>query len=141
LKQRERGGAISEASFELHALAKIGYELYCSTLIGGGLESTHQRFLRMQDNRINDLVIELSTAGWWLKGDQPHPGPYSYLKVENAIGFLEKIENEPVVPWDDEEEPAPLEKVFYLKLLHDDSIFRWTNARFATILPVEGWPL
>jgi hypothetical protein len=70
------------------------------------------------------------------------------LKVENAIGIVDKIAQEPYpraegdMPWNTEEEgPEPQERVVYLKLLHNDVVFRWTNARFATILPIEGWEL
>lgn len=92
-------------------------------------------------------MIETSTAGWWRQGDKPHPGPYDYLKVDNAIGFLDKITREPYPreedepPWNEEEEgmPEPLETVYYIKKLYDGEVFRWTNARFVTILPVEGW--
>ena len=132
---------------EVFTLARIGYELYHAALNSACIVTStigfnaKKRWERMQAPIAGDLVIELSTAGWWLKSDKPHPGPYEYLKVENAIGFLEKIAQEPFQPWDDTDEPAPLEKVYYLKLLHDGSTFKWTNASFATILPVEGWPL
>ena len=139
--------SISEASIEVLTLAKIGYELYHAALNGACMATSTiggnaiRRWERMQAPVPGDLVIELSTSGWWLRADQPHPGPYAYLKAENAIGYLDKIAREPVQPWDDTEEPAPLEKVYYLKLLHDGSTFKWGNASFATILPVEGWPL
>jgi hypothetical protein len=135
---------ISEASVEVRMLATIGYELYHAALNGACMatetigKNATMRWERMEKPIVGDLVIELSTSGWWLKSDQPHPGPYAYLKVENAIGYLDKIADEPVSPWDDDE-PAPTEKVYYLKLLHDGSMFKWTNASFAVILPVEGW--
>jgi hypothetical protein len=139
---------ISEAKLEVKMLAKIGYELYHASLNGACMAHGHiggnarRRWERMEHPIPGDLVIELSTAGWWLHCDDSHPGPYDYLKVENAIGFLEKVAQEPVQEWDEKEneEPAPLETVYYLKLLQNGSTFKWTNARFATILPVEGWP-
>ena len=128
-------------------LALVGYEFYKSHLIGGAPPAHTARWKRMESLQVGDLVIEMSTAGFWLHGDEPSGGPYAYLKVENAIGFLERITEEPFPrqegepPWDEEEEgqPEPLETVFYIKLLHDGSTFRWTNARFVTILPVEKW--
>ena len=138
----------TKLSIEIRMLAQVGYEFYRSHLIGGAPPSHTKRYQRMNDIRIGDLVIELSTAGWWMKGDKPHPGPYEYLVVENAIGIVDKIAQEPYphaegdMPWNTEEEgPEPQERVVYLKLLHNGVVFRWTNARFATILPIEGWEL
>jgi hypothetical protein len=142
---------ISEASTEVRMLGKIGYELYHAALNSACMATStiganaKRRWERMEANVPGDLVIELSTSGWWLHCDDPHPGPYRYLKVENAIGFLERITQEPYPhdePWDEavEGRPEPLEKCYYIRKLHDGEIFRWTNASFATILPVEGWP-
>jgi hypothetical protein len=113
-------------------LAKIGYELYhaalnSACLTHGAIENdATRRWKRMDHPILGDLVIELSTGA----------------QQVNAIGYLEKVVEEPVQPWDEEEneEPAPLEKVTYIRLLMDSSTCRWTNARFVTILPVEGWP-
>lgn len=88
--------------------------------------------------------MELSTAPWYMRS--PH-GPRGSLPLENGIGILDRIDREPYPrekddpPWDEKAEgkPEPLEQVFYLKRLNDGSEVRWTNARFVTILPVEGW--
>ena len=131
----------------LRMLAVVGLELYNSHLIGNAPPSHTRRWKRMEAVQPGDLVIELSTSGWWRKSDQPHPGPYEYLKVENAIGFLEKVAEELYPhqegdePWDEiaEGRPEPKETVYYIRRLNGEGAFRWTNARFATILPVEGW--
>lgn len=131
----------------IQMLAKIGYELYAAHLVGNSCPRNTKRWKRMEKPLPGDLVIEVSTSGWWRKGDRPHPGPYEYLIAENATGVLDKITQEPYPgeedepPWNETEEggPEPLETVYYIKRLHTDDPFRWTNARFVTILPVEGW--
>jgi hypothetical protein len=144
--------AISIASDTLRMLAVVGLELWHAHLIGGAPPSHTRRYNRMKELQPGDLVIETSTSGWWRKSGQPHPGPYEYLKVENAIGFLDRITREPFPHeegddlWDEAAEgrPEPLEEVFYIRRLDgeykgDEAIFRWTNASFVTILPKEGW--
>jgi hypothetical protein len=134
--------ALSTESNTLRMLALVGLEFYDSHLIGGAPPSHTKRWKRMRDCQFGDVVIELSTSAFWRKSDQPHHG------VENAIGLLEKITEEPYPreegeePWNEETEgrPEPLETCYYIKRLTDGSTFRWTNARFATILPKEGWP-
>ena len=131
----------------IRMLAKVGHELYMSQLIGNGPPSMQRRWHRMENPQPGDLVIETSTGGWWRREKTP-PGDKSYIVAENACGILEKITQEPFPraegepPWDEKEEgrPEPLEKVYYIRRLHDDrEPFRWTNASFMTILPAGGW--
>jgi hypothetical protein len=133
----------------IRMLAKVGHELYMSQLIGNGPPSMTRRWKRMEDVKPGDIVIEVSTGGWWRR-DTTSTGDRDYICAENACGILEKVTQEPFPredgepPWDEKEEgrPEPLERVFYIKRLHytDDSApFRWTNARFVTVLPVGGW--
>jgi hypothetical protein len=135
-----------EECSHLLMLAAVGYELYRSNLIGNAPPSSRERFQRMTNPQPGDLVIEVSTSGYWL-----HPsyslGPYEYLKVENVIGILEKITREPYLreygepTWNEKEEgkPEPLEDVIYLRLLASGDTFTWRNAQIVTILPKDGW--
>jgi hypothetical protein len=64
----------TKLSAEIRMLAQVGYEFYRSHLIGGAPTSHTKRFQRMQDVQVGDLAIELSTAGWWMRDEKPHPG-------------------------------------------------------------------
>lgn len=123
-------------------LGSIGYELYMSCLVGNSPPSVQRRFERMQQLRDGDLVIETSTAGWWRCNKEP-PKDRPHVQAQYAVGYFEREAQEPVPDWDEEEngEPAPMERVFYIKLLNGQGdLFRWVNANFITILPTEGWP-
>lgn len=126
----------------IRMLARVGYELYSSHIVGVSCGSLDRRIRRMQNPQVGDIVVETSTSGFWrLPGRQ---APFEYIQAENAVGVLEKVTREfydKDEDWDEEREgmPRPTQKVWYLKLLDDGRIFRWTNADCVTILPVEGW--
>jgi len=124
---------------DIRLLGTVGYELWKSQLIGGGGDATMQRFERMRNPQVGDLVIEISTSGFWIARTQP-PSKYPHITAANAVGYLDRIVWEPVSPWDDTDEPAPKEKIYYLRKIDGTgSIFRWVNAQCVAILPIEGW--
>lgn len=120
----------------LRMLGCVGYELHSSQLIGYPPPVTQRRLKRMANPVAGDIVMETSTAECWFP-ESPVP---LLDKTMSSIGVLLRQEREPVPEWDEAEEgePAPLERVWYIKAL-DDSEHRWTNADFVTIIPREGW--
>jgi hypothetical protein len=105
-------------------LARTGLELWSSQLIGGAPPSTRARFERMRNPRVGDLVVEITTSGYWIKDRDGCDPP----RVLQAIGYFDHME-------DSGEEG----RLYVIKLLHNRKMFRWSNASFVTIMPVEGW--
>ena len=142
--------AISNIPSNLDLLVLIdalGSELQSSNLVGNPCPSVDRRWKRMKQPQPGDLVMEKSTAfmrqrnatnEWAITRD-------GHIRSECGIGILLRTAIEPFPredgdEWDEVADgPWPTEKVWYIRRLDDCSEFRWTNADFICILPVEGW--
>jgi len=126
---------MSEKVKQLEALAKairnITYNAHGATLIGPEIPVVQRLGNRMNDIKIGDLIVEISTIWMQQRSDL------------DGLGYLIRIEQEPVdfgpraEPWDEKEEgqPHPTERCTYIKTL-DGREFRWTNASFIAA-PIE----
>lgn len=121
-------------------LATAGYRLYQSSLCCA-TPFLNEQWKRMGNSVPGDVVIEVSTGGWFSRPKTPSS---QYLDASTHVGILDRITEEPYPseePWDEavEGRSEPKERVFYIKSISDGEEFRWVNASFITIIPVEGW--
>lgn len=132
----------------------LGYELHGALLHGNPSPNNKRRYERMTHLQAGDLVMEMSTAPERLRvatNEWPVSPQYPHIISRCGIGIFLRETQEPIYEsgseeakdWEEAEppEPIPLERVYYIQLLDTKEEFRWSNARFATIIPVEGWEL
>ncbi len=121
---RNRRGEGVEAGQIVEYLHTAMVDLY-----GAALNNTpNLRVLQeiMWDVQVGDLVMETSTC---------YDGRRD---SSNGVGILVEIAHEPMPDWEPSEE-APLEKIYYVKRLTDDEIYRWHNASFIRLARRGEW--
>ena len=108
----------------------LALELWRSTLVGNPVPCIRALGDRMRHPRPGDLVV--SRTGFT-------------TPAVRRVGVLEKKTREPVEPWNDPDEPAPLEEVWYIRT--DEGQTRWVNEDFVAVPPLnrkergaQGWP-
>lgn len=105
-------------------LAKTAYQAYSLSLDGAlRNNSDAQKYYDLvRAPTVGQIVVEASTI-------YRSPGPQN-------IGRLISITLEPLYTqeeWADEEGPIPQQKVWTIELLHDGSLFKWTNCTFIAV--------
>ena len=102
-------------------LVETGKRMWDSQLHGCNAESRIRRCERMQHPQPGDWVYEQSSAYMF-------PPDFPRFPAVNKVGVFLRETQEPVDPWTEPDEPAPMEKCIYIRLL-DGREYRWTNAR------------
>lgn len=92
----------------------------------------------MDRPQIGDVVFETTVGVFKLKQNGDFALALGHL-IETKREPYPRGEDEPA--WDAavEGRPEPLEEVVYIKRLDTEQVVRWTNAKFITIVPMEGW--